>query len=456
MTPPDDHPISRRDLLKAAGAAGAVLAAVPRPAHGVVGEPPPRPPGAASMMGVPFSRHETVRLAIVGTGLRGTSVLGEWLAVDGVRITALCDVVPEKAVRAAKMVTDAGQPAPALYTNGERDFEHLVARDDVDVVYTATPWNWHVPVCLAAMKAGKHAATEVPAATSLEDGWELVRVSEETRRHCMMMENCNYNFNEMLVDRMVKAGAFGEILYAEAAYIHDLRELLFEDRDEGLWRRKPHTEREGNFYPTHGLGPVAWYLDIHKGDRFDYLVSMSTPERGLSEWRAAHVAANSPKWQERYVAGDLNTSLIKTVRGKNILLQHNVTLPTPYSRLNAVRGTKGAFEDYPARLYIEGEGRGHTWRTVDDELKARYTHPLWQRIGDIARAKGGHGGMDYIMAYRLIETMREGQVPDFDVYDAAAWSAPWPLSEASLALSSAPVRFPDFTRGGWQRAGASQ
>lgn len=403
------------------------------------------------MLGVPFARHETVRLAIVGTGLRGRSVLNEWLAVDGVRITALCDIVPEKAARAAKMVTDAGQPMPALYTDGERDFERLVARDDIDIVYTATPWEWHVPVCLAAMTHGKHAATEVPAASTIEDCWALVRTSEATRRHCLMMENCCYNFNEMLVDAMVKAGAFGDVLYAEAAYIHDLRELLFEDRDEGLWRRRPHTERRGNFYPTHGLGPVAWYLDIHKGDRFDYLVSMSTPERGLTAWREDHVPADSPKWQETYIAGDLNSSLVKTVRGKTILLQHNVTLPTPYSRLNAVRGTRGAFEDYPPRLFLEGQPGGHAWRPLDDEVKARYTHPLWQRIGEIARQKGGHGGMDYIMAYRLIETMREGLPPDFDVYDAAAWSAPWPLSEASLALSSAPVRFPDFTRGDWQR-----
>lgn len=448
--PPDDRVLSRRELLKTAGAVGAAMAVTPRSAVAAT-TAPPRGTGVTSMMGVPFERHEKVRLAIVGTGLRGTSVLREWLAVDGVQITALADIVPEKAARGARLVTEAGQPEPALYTNGERDFERLVQRDDIDVVYTATPWDWHVPVCLAAMRAGKHAATEVPAASSIEDCWELVRISEETRRHCMMMENCNYNFNEMLLDRMVKDGVFGEILYAEAAYIHDLRELLFEDRDEGLWRRAPHTNREGNFYPTHGLGPVAWYLDIHKGDRFDYLVSMSTPERGLSNWREDHVPADSDKWDEKYLAGDFNSSLIRTIKGRNILLQHNVTLPTPYSRLNAVRGTRGVFEDFPARFYIEGEGRGHAWRTIDDEIRAKYTHPLWARIGEIARAKGGHGGMDYIMAYRLIETMREGLVPDFDVYDAAAWSAPWPLSEASLALSSAPVRFPDFTRGGWQR-----
>lgn len=444
-------PLTRRDLLKVAGAAGAAFAT--GPTRLAADQPPPSMPSAAeSMMGVPFKGYPTVRLAIVGTGLRGKSVLGEWLAVDGVTITALCDIVPEKAERAAKMVTDAGKPRPALYTAGERDFEQLVRRDDVDIVYTATPWGWHVPVCLAAMKAGKHAATEVPAATTLEDAWELVRVSEETRRHCMMMENCCYNFNEMLVDAMVKAGAFGEILYAEAAYIHDLREILFENRDEGLWRRVPHTTRRGNFYPTHGLGPVAWYLDIHKGDRFDYLVSMSTPERGLTEWRYTHEPRDSARWLEQYVAGDINTSLIKTARGKTILLQHNVTLPTPYDRLNSVRGTKGAFKDYPPRVYLDGQEGGHRFNPLDNDIKAKYTHPLWQRIGEIARAKGGHGGMDYIMAYRLIETMREGLPPDFDAYDAAAWSAPWPLSEASLALSSAPVRFPDFTRGGWRRA----
>jgi predicted dehydrogenase len=449
---PNDTPLSRRDLLKAAGLAGAAIGM--SPAQVAAAEPPVPTKPADTMMGVPFKPREQVRLAIVGTGLRGRSVLREMLAVDGVTITALADIVPEKAERAAAMVVEAGQQRPALYTAGEHAYEDLVERDDIDVVYTATPWEWHTPVCLAAMKAGKHAATEVPAASSLADCWELVRVSEETRRHCMMMENVCYNFNEMLVDRMVKDGAFGEILYAEAAYIHDLRGILFENKDEGLWRRNWHTQREGNLYPTHGLGPVAWYLDIHKGDRFDYLVSMSTPERGLTEWRSAHEPEGSPKWEEEYINGDINSSFVKTVKGKTILLQHNVSLPTPYDRLNSVRGTKGVFKDFPGRVYLEGQEGGHQFQPISEELKAKYTHPLWARIGEIARAKGGHGGMDYIMAFRLIETMREGLVPDFDVYDAAAWSAPWPLSEASLALSSSPVKFPDFTRGMWQTAAA--
>ncbi|MDX2194035.1 MAG: Gfo/Idh/MocA family oxidoreductase [Gemmatimonadales bacterium] len=442
-----DGALSRRDLLAALGGV-AFLPGAARPARAES----PRA-AAATMQGVPFARHEAPRIAIVGTGLRGRSVLGELLAVGGVRITALADIVPEKARMAAKMVTDAGLPEPALFTDGERGFEQLVTRDDIDLAYTATPWGWHVPVCLAAMRAGKHAATEVPAATTLDECWQLVDTSERTRRHCLMLENCCYGYNEMLVDTMVKRGLFGELLYAEAAYIHDLRAILFEDRDEGLWRRAWHTTRDGNLYPTHGLGPVAWYLDIHRGDRFDRLVSVSTPERGLTEWRAAHEPPGSPRWRERYRAGDINSSFITTARGRTILLQHNVSLPTPYDRLNSVRGTKGVFKDYPGRIFLDGQPGGHRFRPVEEF--AEHVHPLWTRVGEVARAKGGHGGMDFVMAFRLVECLREGLVPDFDVYDAAAWSAPWPLSEQSLRQGSAPVRVPDFTRGGWQRPRAA-
>ncbi len=441
-------PLSRRDLLKSAGVAGAALA---MPGTITAAEPANPIPAASAptMMDVPFERHATVRVGIVGTGLRGSSVLGEFLSVPGVQVTALCDIVPSKVERAAKRVTDKGQPAPAQYTNGERDFEHLVTRDDVDFVYTATPWPWHTPVMLAALKAGKHCGTEVPAATSLEECWALVDASEKTRRHCLIMENCCYDFNEMLVDTMVKRGAFGEVLYAEAAYIHDLRSLLFEDKDEGLWRRLPHTNRQGNFYPTHGLGPVAWYLDIHKGDRFDYLVSMSTAERGLSLWREAHVPKDSPKWKETYIEGDINSSLVKTVRGKTILLQHAVTTPTPYDRLNSIRGTKGVFKDYPARFYLDGS-RPESFKPIDS-FKADYTHPLWQRLGEKARTSGGEGGMDTILITRLMECMQQGLPPDSNVYDAAAWSAPWALSEASVKRGSIPMKFPDFTRDHWQK-----
>ena len=407
---------------------------------------------SATMRGVPFERHETVRIGIVGTGLRGRSVLGELLAIEGVKIVALCDVVPDKLTRATKMVTDAGQPAPAIYGPADHGFEQLVGRADIDFVYTATPWEWHVPVMLAALAAGKHCASECPIGTTLKDLWALVDASEKAGRHCLHLENCNYGETEMLVNRMVHAGIFGEILHVEAAYLHDLRSILFEDRNEGLWRRAWHTRNNANLYPTHGLGPVSWYLDIHAGDRFDYLVSAGSPERGLEVYREATVPDHSdPKWAEKYVTGDHNTSIIKTVKGRTVMLQHDVSNPRPYTRHNRLQGTKGAFEDYPPRIYVEGQKGGERWGTID-EWKKDYTHPLWTEVGELARKNGGHGGMDFVMAYRLVQCLREGLVPDYDVYDAAAWSAPFPLSEMSVAKGSAPMKFPDFTRGSWNKA----
>jgi predicted dehydrogenase len=464
------NPLSRRDLLKQTLAASAGLAAAgaltpvsPMPAIAesidaatASGAAPARPidasgrATAATMRGVPFERRDVVRIGIVGTGLRGKSVLSELLAIDGVQIVALADIVPDKAAQAVKMCTDAGVAEPALYTAGDRDFERLVARDDLDFVYTATPWEWHVPVMLAALRAGKHCGTECPAGVTLRDLWALVDASERSRRHCLQLENCNYGYNEMLVNRMVHDGVFGEIQHGSAAYIHDLRTILFETRDEGLWRRDWHTRINGNLYPTHGLGPVAWYMDIHAGDRFDYLVSMSTEERGLTLHREATVSDRSdPKWQEKYITGDLNTSLIRTVNGRTIVLQHDVSSPRPYTRLNGVAGTKGVFEDYPPRIYVEGQPGGHRFGPID-AWKTTHEHPLWTNIGELARKKGGHGGMDFVMMWRLVQCIREGLVPDFDVYDAAAWSAPVPLSQMSVAKGSEPMRFPDFTRGEWR------
>ena len=457
--------LDRRTLLKQALVTGAGIAAAgalaPHAANAesidAIDAPdasPPRSAAAQTMRAVPFEAHETVRFGVVGTGLRGRSIISELLAIDNVRIVAVADIVPDKAMRAVKMCTDAGQPAPEVYTDGERDFERLVQRDDIDFVYTATPWDWHTPVMLAALKAGKHCGTECPTGITLRDLWALVDASEKSRRHCLQLENCNYGYNEMLVNRLVHDGVLGEVQHGAAAYIHDLRTILFEDRDEGLWRRDFHTRANANLYPTHGLGPVAWYMDIHAGDRFDYLVSMSTEERGLSLHREATVADRSdPKWRERYLTGDLNSSLIRTVKGRTIRLEHEVSSPRPYSRLNHVAGTKGAFEDYPPRIYVEGRSRSHTWGPID-EWKTSHEHPLWTNIGELARKKGGHGGMDFVMMWRLVQCLREGLAPDFDVYDAAAWSAPYPLSQMSVARGSRPMRFPDFTRGEWSKARA--
>ncbi len=403
---------------------------------------------AQTMMNVPFAATDP-RIGLIGTGGRGTSLLENFLAAD-VKVTALCDVVAEKAQHAQSLVEKAGQKTPTLYTNGDHDFENLLSRDDIDVAVMATPWRWHVPMAVSAMNKGKHAFTEVPAATTIEDCWKLVDTSEKTRRHCIMMENCCYGFNELMVLAMVRAGVFGELLYGEAAYLHDLRSELFSNQGEGLWRRWVHTERDGNLYPTHGLGPVAHYMNINRGDRFDYLVSMGTPARGLAEYRAAHIPKDDPKWKERYIEGDMNVSLIKTASGLMVNLQHDVSNPHPYDRLNSIAGTKGIFKDYPPRIYIDGQAGGEEWGSIDS-YKQQYEHPLWKREGEIARKLGGHGGMDFIMVYRLMECVRKGLPPDMDVYDAAAWSAPAPLSTMSLAQGSAPVKFPDFTRGKWNQ-----
>lgn len=401
----------------------------------------------ATMIGVPFEAKERVKLGIIGVGGRGTSLLRDLLAVDGVDVKAICDLVPEKVDHAQKMVTDAGQGKPVAFTKGDWDFKNL-NQLDLDIVYVATPWNWHVPMAVDVMKNGKHAAVEVPTATTMQECWDLVNTSEATRKHCVILENCCYGSSEMTVLQMVRDGFFGEITHGEAAYLHDLRGILTANEGEGLWRRFPHMKLNGNLYPTHGLGPVAHYMDIHRGDRFDYMVSVSSMEASLSAYVKAKFPEGDPKRAEKYVCGDMNTSIIKTVKGRSILLQHDVVNPRPYSRLNMVQGPKGIFADYPPRVFVDGQ-KDEEWQKLDD-FNDKYEHALWKNNGEMARKTGGHGGMDYIMNYRLMDCVKRGLVPDIDVYDAAAWSAPAPLSEASVAANGAPQKFPDFTRGHWQ------
>jgi hypothetical protein len=399
-----------------------------------------------TMMNVPFEKHKLVRIAMVGCGARGQSVLGDILGLENVRITAVCDIDPAKVKAAQADVVKAGQPEPAGFSDGDHAYEKLMMRDDIDVVYIATPWDWHVPMALFAMENGKHAAVEVPAALTVKDCWKLVDTSERTRKHCIMMENCCYGYWEMFVMNAVRQGAFGDLTHGEAAYIHDLREILTENASEGLWRRAPHTKHNGNFYPTHGLGPVAWYMGINRGDRFDRIVSMSSREHSLSQFVEKTFPANDPKCAEKYIAGDMSTSMIKTELGRTIMVQHDVVSPRPYDRLNMISGTKGAFKDYPPRIAIGNDT--HKW-TEPKTLASKYEHKLWTEIGELARKLGGHGGMDFIMFYRLVECMQKGLAPDMDVYDAVAWSVPVALSEQSLKSGSNAVKFPDFTRGKW-------
>ena len=408
---------------------------------------------ASTMIDVPFTAVPNPRIGLIGTGGRGTNLLENLLGADA-KVLALCDVVREKAEHAQSLVVKTGQSAPELYTKGDHHYEALVARDDLDLVIIATPWDWHVPMAVASMTHGKHTAVEVPAATTIEDCWKLVNTSEQTRRHCIMLENCCYGSNETTILRMTHAGLFGDLLYGEGAYLHDLRDELFSNKGEGLWRRDFHTRFNGNLYPTHGLGPVANYMGINRGDRFDYMVSMSSPQRGLDEYRKAHLTGSDPRSQERYITGDMNTSLIKTAKGLTITLKHDTSNPHPYDRLNVIGGTKGVFVDYPPRIYFDGQAGGEEWGSLDQWKQ--YQHPLWAKEGEIAKKLGGHGGMDYIMLYRLLECLREGLCPDMDVYDAASWSSPAPLSRTSIAGGSSPQPFPDFTRGRWKDRTGSQ
>jgi len=371
-----------------------------------------------------------------------------FLKLEGVDVVAVCDTNEARAREVAGWVVAAGRPGPRLYGRTFTDFVRMCETEEMDLVFTSTPWEWHVPVCVAAMENGSHAATEVPAAYALEDCWKLVEVAEARGKHCVMMENCNYDRPEMMVFHMARLGLFGEILHAECGYLHDLRAIKFEDAHEGLWRRWHATQRDANLYPTHGLGPVANVMDINRGDLFAYLVSMSSPARGLQEWREAHVPAGDPKRSERYVLGDVNASLIKTVNGKTIYVSHDTNLPRPYSRIHMVQGTRGLFQGYPDRVHVEGRSPAHRWDEMGAWLE-EFDHPLWKDLDQLS-AGAGHGGMDFIEDYRLVKCLREGLPTDMNVYDAAAISAVGPLSEWSVANGSQPAAFPDFTRGRWK------
>ena len=443
MNDEKDRSMDRRGLLKAGAALGAGLVAVGGAAAKgrEIGELPEP---------VDAEPCDPVRIGYVGIGSMGSVHVKNLLNIEGAEIRALCDIVPEKVKRAQKWVTETGFEKPTGYTRGPYDFKRMCQEEDLDLVYTATPWRWHVPVCVAAMEAGKHAATEVAAATTLEGCWRLVETSEKTRRHCVMMENCCYDREELIILNMVRQGVLGEMLHAECGYMHDLRALIFQETKRGEWRLKHAVERNGNLYPTHGLGPIADYMDINRGDRFEYLVSMSCKSRCLSLYAARKYGPDSPQANREYASGDVNTTLIHTANGCTITIGFNNHAPRPYSRMVTVQGTKGFVRKYPEpKIYLDGRTPGHQWEPLS-KYEEQYEHPLWTKLAD--KGEGvGHGGMDYIEDYRLIQALRLGSYPDSDVYDAAALSVVTPLSEESVANGSRPVEFPDFTRGGWKK-----
>ncbi len=400
---------------------------------------------------------ERVRVAVIGLS-RGLTHATDSSNIDFADVVAVCDIRDDRAQAAAAVCEKNTGKRPKIYSGTETIWEQMVEREDIDVVYIATPWNWHVPMCLRVMERGKHAFVEVAAAVTVDDCWRLVETSERTQRHCVMLENCCYGENELFVLNMVRQGVFGELTHAECAYIHDLRSMLFSLGTEGDWRRDYHWQYNGNLYPTHGLGPVAQYLGVGRGDQFKFLVSMSSPELGLTKYRDEKKPNGGKHAGEKYVCGDMNTSIIKTELGRTIMIQHDVVSPRPYSRINALSGTGATFLDYPARLAINDpkhydlkSGGSHEWLDDGDlkTMREKFTHPLWKKLQE--KSKGaGHGGMDFVMNWRHLDCLRTGQTPDSVVYDAAAWSCLIEISARSVATGSAPVVIPDFTRGLWK------
>jgi predicted dehydrogenase len=438
------HSLNRRDILKI-GALGAGGLAI----RSLVPSLEAATPTGAPMIGFRDRPLDKVGIGFVGVGLMGTAHVENLLKIEGAEIRAVCDVVPEKVERAAHLVVQAGQPRPKGFSRGPTDFERLCEQPDLDLIFTATPWEWHVPVCLAAMSAGRHAATEVPAALDLDDCWRLVETSEKTRRHCVMMENCNYDRFEMMVLNMVEQGIFGELLHARCGYLHDLRAVKHDLEGEGLWRRVHSMTSNGDLYPTHGLGPVAQCLDINRGNSFETLVSVGTKTRGLHRYAVENFGPDSPQAAETFVLSDIVTTILKTSAAETVVVTHDTSSPRPYSRDYLIQGTLGIARKYPEPgIYVEGRSDPHRWDPADAYFE-EYDHPLWRKLEEESRG-AGHGGMDFIEDYRLIEALRAGRPPDTDVYDAAMLSAVIELSGTSIARGGETMRFPDFTRGGWR------
>ncbi|CAN5387443.1 Gfo/Idh/MocA family oxidoreductase [soil metagenome] len=441
---------TRRDLLLAAGATGLAMSGLPALAADQGG--PKRAKGQKSVAGLATPKLERVRVGFIGVGARGSGHVTQMMLLDGVEIIAIADNHLPSAQASAARVVKAGRKEPALYTNGPHDYQKMLARDDIDMVIIATPWDWHTPIAVDAMNAGKHAFTEVPAAKTVEDCWRLVDTAERTGKHCMMMENVNYGREELMVLNMCRQGLLGELLHGEAAYIHDLREQMKEiGHGTGSWRTYEYTKRNGNLYPTHGLGPVAQYMNINRGDRLDFLCSVSSPSRSRALYAEKEFPAGHERRSLKFVAGDINTSIVKTVLGKTIMIQWDEQLPRPYSRLNLIQGTKGVWAGFPDRLALDGVS-AEEW-IEGGGLKPyydKYEHPLWKRMGEEAKKNGGHGGMDFVMLWRIVYCLRNGLPLDQDVYDAATWSVISPLSEHSVANRGRSTDIPDFTRGGWK------
>ncbi len=416
---------------------------------------PSRPAGSIYMGGFAAPALEVVRIGIIGAGERGCPHARLLSVIEGAEIVAVCDMRQEQADEAANQVFEHTGHRPRTYCEGSSDYLRMLREERPDAVIINTPWECHAPMAIDTMEHGAHAFVEVPLALTISDMWRIIDASERTRRHCMMMENCNYGREELLFLNMVRQGVIGELLHGEGSYLHEMRDQMKDEaRGTGAWRTSQYAGRNGNLYPTHGLGPVAQYMSLARGeDTFERLVSLGSPALGRAAYARKNFAPDHAWNKLEYTCGDINTSTIRTRLGRTIMVQWDETTPRPYSRHNLIQGTLGVLADFPTRVAGEFTENYHEWTQGAEQLAPiyeKYEHPLYRRLGERAAKLDKRGGMNFIMLSRIIECLRRGEALDQNVYEGAFWSAVGPLSEKSVAEGGMLQFFPDFTRGGWR------
>ena len=451
--------MKRRKFIQSASLGTASIASL---GFSALEESLPRPQTSKYMGGFAAPGIATIKAAFIGLGYRGNDHLRNFARLPGTEVIGLCDLYQDNVAEklATLKATDANQQHQAVktYWGDEDRWREMLEELAPDVVFISTNWANHAPMAIVSMEKGAHAFVEVPLATSIEDLWAIISTSEKTQKHCMMLENVNYGRDELLFLNLCRQGYIGELLHAEAAYIHELRwQMKEEERGTGSWRTHHYAHGRGNLYPTHGLGPVAQYMNLGRGDdTFKSLVSFSSPAKGRKLFAQKHFASDH-KWNQLdFANGDINTSLVKTQLGRTIMIQWDETSPRPYTRHNLVQGTLGTLAGFPTRVAREGGVEGitkdhHQW-VEGDRMKLlyeKYDHPLYSKLNTTTR-DSGHGGMDGIMMYRIVDCLHKGSPLDQNVYEGAYWSAVGPLSAASIAQEGMPQKFPDFTKGEWK------
>lgn len=437
--------MNRRSFVKTGGVTAAALAVMP---------------GESAFAS---SADEKLKVAIIGVGLRGQNHLNLLLSRADVEVVAICDIDAGMLERSKAIITKSGKPMPKIYTGNENEWKKMIQMKGLKAVVIATPWEWHKPMIIGSLEAGiKYVGSEVAIGITLQDHWDVVQSAEKHEAQVMMLENVCYRRDVLAVLNMVRQNVFGEIIHLQGGYQHDLRNIKFNDDkggkgvefnekgfSEAKWRTNHSIHRNGDLYPTHGVGPVAQCIDINRGNRFLKINSFSTKTRGLHKYIVDNGGENHPNAKVKFRLGDIVTTTIDCANGETIILQHDTNSPRPYSLGFRVQGTQGLWMDLNNGIHIEGISKPHQWDKAE-EWFAKYDHPLWKKYGNDAQG-AGHGGMDFFVLHAFIEAAKRGTTTPLDVYDAAAWSAITPLSEQSIELGNETIDFPDFTGGKWMK-----